>query len=120
MGKRALTIAILVTLCGVAGAGAQVDVAGSWALEMTDPLGQAHRQALVLEQNDETLTGSVDGRRVEGKVAGDEITMSYEVPDTQVGPMTITFDGTVDGSRMEGTVSFGFVGGGAWTAAKED
>ena len=120
MDKRALTIAILVALCGVAGAGAQADVAGSWALEMTDPLGAVHRQALELEQDGETLTGSVDGRRVEGKVDRDAITMSYEVPDTQVGPMTITFDGTVAGSRMEGTVSFGYVGGGAWTAAKEN
>ena len=120
MKKRALTAAVLVALCGVAGAGAQADVAGSWALEMTDPLGQVHRQALEIEQDGETLTGRVDGRRMEGRVHGDEITMSYEVPDTEVGPMTIAFDGTVDGSRMEGSVSFGYVGGGAWTAARED
>ena len=120
MRKRKLTVVTLVVLCGAAGAGMQNDITGSWALDMTDPLGEVHRQALVLEQDGAALTGTADGALVKGTIEGNEITMSYDVPDTQVGPVTITFDGTVDGSRMEGSVSFGYVGSGTWTAAKEE
>ena len=118
--KRAVLTAVLLALCGVLSGSAQGNVSGSWAVEITNPLGLINKVALVLEQDGETLTGTADDAPLEGSVDGSEIVMSYDVPETQVGPMTLIFEGTVDGSSMEGAVTFGHFASGTWTAAKEE
>jgi hypothetical protein len=118
--KRALLAALLVALCGAFSGSAQEGVTGSWAMEITNPLGLINKVALVLEQDGEALTGMAGDTPLEGSVEGNDIIMSYDVPETQVGPMTLTFEGTVDGSSMEGAVTFGHFASGTWTAAKEE
>ena len=118
--KRALTLALLLAVCGVLGGSAQADVTGSWVLEITDPFGSASDIPLTLEQDGGTLAGMAGDRPLEGTVEGSGITMSYEVPDTQVGPMTLEFEGKIDGAGMEGTVLFGQFASGTWTAAREE
>lgn len=118
--KRTLAVAVLVVLGGVPGGSAQEDVGGSWTLEIIDPLGGVNNLALVLEQDGNTLTGQAGGRPLEGTVEGNAILMSYDVPDTQIGPMTLTFEGTIDGAGMEGSVTFGNIGDGGWTATREE
>ena len=118
--KRLVLAAVMLVLCGVPGNGAQEDVTGSWAMEIANPLGLINKVALVLEQDGETLTGMAGDTPLEGTVEGNEIIMSYDVPETQVGPMTLTFEGTVDGNSMEGAVAFGHIASGTWTAAREE
>lgn len=118
--KRTVLAAVLAVLCGALSGNAQGDVTGNWAMEITNPLGIVNEVALVLEQDGEALTGMADDTPLKGSVEGDEILMSYDVPETQVGPMTLTFDGTIDGSSMEGSVTFGQYASGTWTAARED
>ncbi len=118
--KRVLLTALLVALCGGLSGSAQEGVTGSWAMEITNPLGLINKVALVLEQDGETLSGMAGDTPVEGTLDGSDITMSYDVPETQVGPMTLIFEGTVDGSNMEGAVTFGHFASGTWTAAKDE
>ena len=118
--KQAVAVAALVVLCGVLGTGAQEDVTGSWTMEIINPLGLTNTVALKLEQDGETLTGTAGPNQLEGTVEGSAITMSYEVPETQVGPMTLAFEGTIDGGSMEGSVTFGQFASGTWTAARDD
>jgi hypothetical protein len=120
MMKWAVTVAALVTVWGVSGAMAQEDATGSWAMEITNPLGLTNDVALTLEQDGESLTGKAGDTPLRGTVEGSAITMAYDVPETQVGPMTLTFEGTIDGASMEGTVTFGHFASGTWTAAKEE
>ena len=118
--KRTVTLAVLLAVCGVLGSSAQEDVTGSWAMEITNPLGFTSDVPLTLEQDGETLTGMAGDTPLKGMVEGGEITMSYDVPETQVGPMTLTFEGKIDGAGMEGTVTFGQFASGTWTAAREE
>ncbi|MCE2543089.1 MAG: hypothetical protein J4F30_06610 [Acidobacteria bacterium] len=118
--KRVLLAAVMSVMCGVLSGSAQEDVTGSWAMEITNPLGLTNKVALVLEQDGETVTGMAGDTPLEGSVDGGDIVMAYDVPETQVGPMTLTFEGTVDGSSMEGAVTFGHFASGTWTAAKEE
>lgn len=118
--RRTLTVAVLVAACGVPGLGAQEDVSGSWAMVITNPLQLTNDVPLTLEQDGEELTGRAGDTPLRGTVEGDAITMAYDVPETQVGPMTLTFEGTIDGDSMEGTVTFGHFASGTWTAAKEE
>ena len=118
--RFALAVAVLAVLGGASGGSAQEDVSGSWAMELIDPLGGVNKLALVLEQDGGTLMGQAGGRPLEGTVEGNVILMSYEVPDTQIGPMTLTFEGTIDGAEMEGVVTFGNIGAGGWTATRDD
>ena len=121
---RALTISVAAALGGAAFAAAQADVAGSWALVISDPLGRDNQVALTLEQDGETLTGVADNSvvqsTVEGALDGGDIKMFYEVDTGQVGVITLAFSGTVDGSSMKGTVAFGRYGSGNWTAVRND
>ena len=118
--KRALTVAALVAACSIPGLGAQEEVSGSWAMVITNPLGLTNDVPLTLEQDGEELTGSAGDTPLRGTVEGNAITMAYDVPETQVGPMTLTFEGTVDGDSMEGAVTFGHFASGTWTAAREE
>lgn len=118
--KRALIAALLVAFCGAPGVSAQENVSGSWAMEITNPLGLINKVPLMLEQDGETLSGKAGDTPLEGTVEGNDITIFYDVPETQVGPMTLSFEGTVDGGTMEGSVTFGQFASGTWTAAKDD
>ena len=122
--SRALTVAAFMAFCGGGLAAAQADVAGSWALVISDPLGRDNQVALTLEQDGETLTGVADNSvvqsTVQGSLDGGDIKMFYEVDTGQVGVITLAFSGTVDGSSMKGTVAFGRYGSGNWTAVRND
>ena len=118
--RHAVAVAVFVAVCGVLGGSAQEDVTGSWAMEITNPLGFTNDVPLTLEQDGETITGTAGDTPLKGVIEGGDITMSYDVPETQVGPMTLTFEGTVDGASMEGTVTFGHFASGTWTAAREE
>ena len=71
-------------------------VGGTW----TTPQGE-----LKLTQTYQKLSGTLGSAKVEGKMAGDQITLT-------AGKTTYT--GKVNGKSIQGTVS----GGGAWTATK--
>ena len=118
--KQAMAVAVIVAVCGVLGGSAQEDITGSWAMEITNPLGFTNDVPLTLEQDGEEITGKAGDTPLKGVIEGGDITMSYDVPETQVGPMTLTFEGKVDGASMEGTVTFGHFASGTWTAAREE
>ncbi len=118
--RHAVAVAVFVAVCGVLGGSAQEDVTGSWAMEITNPLGFTNDVPLTLEQDGEEVTGKAGDTDVRGVVEGTAITLAYDVPETQVGPMTLTFEGTVDGASMEGTVTFGHFASGTWTAVREE
>ena len=73
---------------------------------------------MVLEQKGDMLKGTVGEAPVEGAITGNDIEMTFEFDEPQVGPLTLSFTGTVDGSGMKGTVDFGGFASGSWTAVK--
>lgn len=120
MTKRTTAVAVLLVLCGLVAGSAQEDVTGNWAMEITNPLGLTNKVELMLEQDGETITGKAGDTPLEGSVDGSDIVMRYDVAETQVGPMTLTFEGRVDGAGMDGAVTFGHFASGTWTAVREE
>jgi hypothetical protein len=84
---------------------AAATVAGTWNLTMTGQRG-TFDQTLKLEQKDDTVTGTISGRRgdspVKGSVKGDTLTFSV-TRDTPRGTFTMDYKATVSGDSMKGT-----------------
>ena len=76
---------------------------------------------MTLQQDGETLTGSLDTDQgaVEftGTMSGDQIEFVLEL-DAGGMVMEITLKGTVDGDKMMGTLDLGGYGGGDWAATR--
>ncbi|HET9177052.1 MAG TPA: hypothetical protein VFQ24_01705 [Terriglobia bacterium] len=85
--------------------GGSASVAGAWTLTMTGQRGTSE-QTLKLEQNGNTVTGTITGRRgdspVKGSVTGNELTFSV-TRETPRGTFTMNYKATVDGDSMKGT-----------------
>jgi hypothetical protein len=85
--------------------GAAANVAGTWNLTMTSQRG-TFEQTLKLEQKDDTVTGTISGRRgespVKGSVKGDTLTFSV-TRETPRGTFTMDYKATVTGESMKGT-----------------
>lgn len=118
--KRGWMIVVLAASFGALGGSAQDNVSGSWGMVIDHPVGRSDKVMLTLQQDGETLTGRADDMPLTGTVEGNEIRFSYDVPATEVGPLTLTFEGTIDGPRMEGSATFGQMADGAWVAERED
>jgi hypothetical protein len=85
--------------------GAAATVAGTWNLTMTGQRG-TFEQTLKLEQQGDTVTGTISGRRgespVKGSVKGDTLTFSV-TRETSQGTFTMDYKATVTGDSMKGT-----------------
>ena len=103
-----------------------VDVAGEWALTITDPLQRTYAVQLRLDQDGGRLTGTaVDSAAgtaedVAGTVDGERVTMSYQTDAPGAGRIRLAFEGRIDGDGMAGSVAFGRLASGAWRAERED
>jgi hypothetical protein len=86
---------------------AAANVAGTWNLTMTGQRG-TFESTLKLEQKDDTVTGTISGRRgespVKGSVKGDTLTFSV-TRETSQGTVTMDYKATVSGDTMKGTAS---------------
>ena len=83
---------------------ANANVAGNWEMTMDSPHGKI-TGPLTLQQDGSTVTGTYETEMagklaVQGKVDGDKITLTMEVPG---GQMTITFEGAKSGDKLSGT-----------------
>jgi hypothetical protein len=111
---------MLAVILLVAAALAPANVAGNWRVEFATPTGEVGVN-MTINQNGEKLSGRVineDGEfDLHGSVAGDEITVSWTVPE-QGKPMVITVKGKVEGEYITGTAQLGNVGEGALEARR--
>lgn len=104
---------------GDAPAGDIVNVAGTWSVSMTGPMG-AQTFNLRLTQEGTTLTGSMDSPQgslpVNGTIEGDRLSLSATL--TMGGQsIPLSFSGTVDGDTARGTISTP-MGDMDWTATR--
>ena len=88
---------------------AQADVSGSWELTINGPQGMITADAS-LKQDGEKLTGTLTSPQGEvemtGSIAGNAVTLAFNVP-TQQGPLDITLTAEVEGVSMKGIMDFG-------------
>jgi hypothetical protein len=100
--------------------GAHADVAGNWRVEFVVPKGEMAVNMTINQQGD-TLSGQVvneDGEfPLKGKVAGDEVTVTWTVPDLGQ-PLDITMNGTIAGEYITGVARLGNVGEGSLSARR--
>ena len=100
---------------------AQTNVAGQWTVTSSTDQGENPPSTMTLQQDGETLTGSLDTDQgvVEftGTMSGDQIEFVLEL-DAGGMVMEITLKGTVDGDKMMGTLDLGGYGGGDWAATR--
>ena len=93
---------------------AGVNVTGNWTLN-----AEGQTSTLILNQNGDTLTGSMQGAPLTGSINGNSISVSASLPS---GP-SLVVNGTVDGDTMSGsyTASAPNVADhtGTWTATKQ-
>ena len=93
---------------------AGIDVSGTWALSAA---GQT--STMVLQQNGDALTGSVQGVPLSGSVNGNSISVSTGLPG---GPL-LAANGSVDGATMGGSYTATEANGtqdtGTWSATKQ-
>ena len=109
-GNQLFALALVLGLGFLAGSMAMAqdtaaNVAGTWNLTMTGQRG-TFEQTLKLEQKDDTVTGTISGRRgdspVKGSVKGDALTFSV-TRETPQGTFTMDYKATVSGDTMKGT-----------------
>ena len=94
-----LLLAVTISICTLA---ADLNVGGTWEMTMDSPHGKI-TGPLVLEQDGAKITGTYETEHtgklpINGKVDGEKITFSFEVPN-----MTVTFEGAKDGDKLSGT-----------------
>jgi len=93
---------------------AGVNVTGNWTLN-----AEGQTSTLILNQNGDSLTGSMQGAPLTGSINGNSISVSASLPS---GP-SLVVNGTVDGDTMSGsyTASAPNVADhtGTWTATKQ-
>jgi len=112
---------MLVSVINVFPGTQNVDVKGDWEMTMVTQRGEMKR-AVHFEQNDETLTVTMEGMR-EGEVRGNgtiagnavEWTVKHESPR---GEFVVTYKGTVDGDSMAGTADMNGQRTIEWTAKR--
>jgi hypothetical protein len=99
---------------------ADANVAGEWdfTVETQAGTGSPH---FSLKQAGTAVTGTYKGQLgeapVTGTVAGNDVTLSFQV-SAQGTDLAITYKGTVEGDSIKGTVSLGELGEGTFTGKK--
>ncbi len=115
--KKLLSVVFAVFILPVCLLAADLHVSGSWEMTVDSPHGKI-TGPLLLQQDGTTVTGTYETDHtgkvtVNGKVEGERITFSMEVPAAQ---MTINFEGTKKGEMLSGTTT---PLGGGWTAVQK-
>ena len=113
MKRNGILLATIATFVMALALGAKAQnatkVDGSWDLSMQGGNGN-FTQTLMIQQDGDTLKGTVKGRRgdspMTGKLDGNKIkfTVTRQTPN---GERTLEYNGTVDGDTMKGTVAMG-------------
>ena len=121
MQKRSIVILGLMCALLPMALTAQTNVTGEWTMTFTSDQGD-QSAALTLEQDGETLTGSLSSEigvtEFEGTITGNMLKWVLEV-DAGGQFLEITMEGTVEGDEIAGTADFGGYGGGEWTAVRQ-
>jgi hypothetical protein len=111
--------ALLLRTGSVIAADEPAKVTGSWEMSIETPRGTM-TQTLTLQQDGNTLKGTLKGQRgeapVTGSVTGNKISFTV-TRDTPNGSFTIEYSGTVDGDSMTGTAHSERFDG-KWTAKR--
>src|SRR5579864_3723280 len=102
--KKLLSVVFALAMFSTGLFAADAKVGGTWEMTMDSPHGKM-TGPLTLQQHGSNLTGTYETEHMgkfalNGKVDGEKITFSMEVPG---GQMTISFDGTKDGDKLTGT-----------------
>jgi hypothetical protein len=100
---------------------AQVDLTGTWGLEVVSQAGTGH-PTVILKQEGEGLSGQYSGQLgeapVTGTIKGNEFSFSFTVT-MEGAAMTVIYSGTADGDAMQGRVTLGELGDGTFTGKKK-
>ena len=102
--KTLLSVVLAVAMLSACLVAADVNVGGNWEMTMDSPHGKM-TGPLTLQQDGAKITGTYETEHtgkltITGKVDGDKIMFTMEVPG---GQMTITFEGIKDGDKLSGT-----------------
>jgi hypothetical protein len=97
-----------------------VDIVGSWQVNITAGQAQGRSAPLVLRREGTNVVGTIStpqgDQNVEARVTGKAVMLWFSVR-TQNGLTNVTMKGTVDGDVMNGTIDYGS-GQGEWTAKR--
>lgn len=102
--KTLLSVVLAVAMLSPCSLAADANVGGNWEMTMDSPHGKM-TGPLTLQQDGTKITGTYEtehaGRlTINGKVDGEKITFTMEVPG---GQMTINFEGAKEGDKLSGT-----------------
>ena len=102
--KKLLFVVLTVAMLSAWLLAAAFHVAGNWEMTMDSPHGKL-TGPLTLQQDGTRITGTYETEHtgkltINGKVDGDKIVFTMEVPG---GQMTISFEGAKDGDKLSGT-----------------
>lgn len=102
--KKLLFVVIAGAMLSAGLLGVDANVGGNWEMTMDSPHGKMIGP-LTLEQDGPKITGTYETEHtgkltINGKVDGDKIMFTMEVPG---GQMTISFEGAKDGDKLSGT-----------------
>ena len=118
--RLAVTLGIVAAVLTVA-VTAQTNVAGEWNMMFNLPQGPSPA-TMTLQQDGETLTGSLTSDqgtfKVEGTISSNKL--EWVLLDVDAGGtlIRVPMDGTVDGDEMSGSFDLGEFGSGDWTAKR--
>ena len=112
------TLAVLLPGCNNDSTSSQtptgLDVSGTWSLS-----AEGETSTMILHQNGDALTGSVQSVPLTGSVNGNNVSISSGFPG---GPLLVA-EGSVDGATMSGSYTATEASGtqhtGTWSATKQ-
>jgi hypothetical protein len=102
--KKLLSVVFAAAMLSTCLPAADLHVGGTWEMTMDSPHGKM-TGPLTLQQDGAKITGTYETEHtgkltITGKVDGDKITFTIEVPG---GQMTIQFEGVKEGEKLSGT-----------------
>ena len=112
--KNVAYFLVIAFACGIwagsatkAPAAESASIAGTWQIESQGQNGTM-TQTLTLQQDGNSLKGTLSGRRgdspVEGSINGNEVHFTVKRQGRDGGTMVIEYTATVDGNSMKGKV----------------
>jgi hypothetical protein len=102
------------------------DLTGTWAGQITDPMGNKHDLTLQLTLEGGKVTGTLTGgpptggvQTIEsGKLEGDKLSFTVKVQGPGGEPLVLTYKGKVSGNHIQGS-NESAMGSTPWEATKK-
>ncbi len=118
MKTRLLLIGLMLMALVPTHAQKQVNVKGTWNMEVESPMGKGTPVFVLNHVNETTLDGTYKGRLGEAPVKG-TVKLNVVHLEFTISGGLIEYDGTVDGDTMKGKIKFSTMGDGTFSGTRK-